>query len=93
MICLLCPSPAVADCLCVECGAKLWAAYQRVLDPHYAGWFDSGPGGESPERLNALRLVPTRETASAFLAEYERVKEAWAKVPPCSRGCTNHEES
>ena len=25
MICLLCPAIAVADCLCVPCGAKLWA--------------------------------------------------------------------
>jgi hypothetical protein len=33
MTCLLCPSPAVQDCLCVPCGAKLWAAEVWIDDP------------------------------------------------------------
>jgi hypothetical protein len=36
MTCLLCPSPAVADLLCVPCGAKLWACQKWQSDPKEA---------------------------------------------------------
>jgi hypothetical protein len=34
--CLLCPSPAVADLLCVPCGAKLWACQKWQHAPKEA---------------------------------------------------------
>jgi hypothetical protein len=36
MTCLLCTSLAVADCLCVPCGARLWAAKLWEKDPAIA---------------------------------------------------------
>lgn len=36
MICLLCPAIAVADCLCVPCGAMVWAAKEWEERPYNA---------------------------------------------------------
>jgi hypothetical protein len=92
--CLLCSSPAVADGLCVPCGAKLWAARLWQCDMSAAR-----------ARVNGARAsahVDTREAAvceidgplqaSTFLAEYESAKAARAATPLCSCGCTSHEE-
>ncbi len=82
--CLLCPAPAVADGLCVEDGARLWAAGRRLFD---AAIVDRLTGHVAPHsaREGALCAIPTPDAARAFLA---RLEEARASRPACSRkGC------
>ena len=69
--CLLCPSPAVADALCVPCGAKLRAAtdWQRdPVDPLKLLFPRTG------ERAKAIFEINTLSKASDFLARLEAAK-------------------
>jgi hypothetical protein len=96
--CLLCPAPAVADGLCVDDGARLWAARFWFNDPgaatwaarHAAGKVDASPPAEW-ERIRALQALPTYAAATAFLDRYEAAKAAHAAAPLCSRGCKSHD--
>lgn len=67
--CLLCPSPAVADSLCVPCGARLWAARVRAEPcrlPDLLALFEEGQAGD--ERSKALVEISTAQAGQAFLA-------------------------
>lgn len=81
MICLLCPSPAVADCLCVPCGAKLWAARLWNEDPHAAAECLRTPppaktkwGTIFTEHTMALADMVNGERAAVFLTRLESAK-------------------
>lgn len=84
MTCLLCPAPAVADALCVPCGAKLWAAEEWQKDPTLAAWHEycaQYPVGNADvdlpkERRDALCEISTPSKASDFLAHLEAKKAA-----------------
>jgi hypothetical protein len=70
--CLLCPSPPIADLLCVPCGAKLWAARVRaepcrLLD--LLPLFEEGQAGD--ERSKALVEISTAQAGQAFLSRLE----------------------
>jgi hypothetical protein len=86
--CLLCPAPAVADGLCVEDGARLWAAHGRIAGQlgalAVATW--------NEERVMALIDIQTAEDARAFLDRHEAAKAARAAAPLCTRGCKSHQE-
>lgn len=84
--CLLCPSPAVADGLCVPCGAKKWAADLRVNRPIVARMMSSWK-----PRADALREIATLESAHAFLDKLDAARKARGGQV-CSRGCRHHEE-
>jgi hypothetical protein len=96
--CLLCPSPVVADGLCVPCGAKKWAARFWISDPgaatlaarHAASKVDASPPAEW-YRTKALQALPTQVAALAFLARLEAARKAREAAPLCSRGCVSHE--
>ena len=79
MKCLLCKSVAVADCLCVECGAKLWAAQfvQLIHQPYKEAH-------ESDERAKALREFCDPNDACAFLRHYDTAR---ATHEAKNRGC------
>jgi hypothetical protein len=94
MICLLCESPAVADCLCVPCGAKLWAALtvaQRKAEKtpsgtQYGDWYR--------ERSAAMEALwegcedePDYNKASAFLSRLEAARAARAALTPTCPEC------
>jgi hypothetical protein len=89
--CLLCSSPAVADGLCVDDGARLWAAERRIdgatEHPCKVPTFDLWRA-----RNLALFELPTPEAARAFLDKLEAARKARRAAPLCSRGCTSHEE-
>lgn len=84
MTCLLCTSPAVADCLCVACGAKLWACELWRDEPKKAakmftdllgaeGTYDTG----SVERDTALlEMTPGPRRIFMQLLEAARAKRA-----------------
>ena len=92
--CLLCPSPAVADGLCVEDGAKKWAAdavLTRSADD--VTYLRAYPGTSElwTPRGHALRDIRSSETAHAFLDKFDAARKA-RDERPCSRGCKSHEE-
>lgn len=93
MICLLCPSPAVADGLCVEDGARLHVARTWKYFPAQAEYL-TAHAGVVADRMQRAAFVElsTGDSARAFLdklAENKAVREA---APLCSRGCVTHEE-
>jgi hypothetical protein len=106
VICLLCPSSAVTDCLCVECGAKLWAA-RYLLDAERNGTVLREDDVKHPEQFRALRYLEDGETeraraewrtprydlARGVLIDYQRARQARAEAPVCSRGCKTHDET
>lgn len=69
MNCILCPSTAVADGLCVPCGAKLWAARLWATRPKTARMcaHDGAMTDADPERVKAIRAMYTMEHAKAFI--------------------------
>lgn len=73
--CLLCPSQAVADGLCVADGARLWAAKLWESDPllALAGALDRRPW-QNEERRRALRELDTQEEATVFLARLDAAR-------------------
>jgi hypothetical protein len=85
--CLLCPSPVVADGLCVPCGARLWAAELWDRDP----W--NVPSQSETSRQNAIQELNTPYAARAFLDRLEAARKARAAAPLCSRGCVSHEDA
>jgi hypothetical protein len=91
--CLLCPSPAVADGLCVEDGARLWAAlsWQRTPEATMAAVRMMPDSMLEGARGAALHDVPTPAAARTFLDKYEAAKAARAAAPLCSRGCKSHD--
>lgn len=100
--CLLCPSPAVADGLCVDDGAKKWAAWLWVERPREAIAYqqlapalDRFPNHskEAPERCKAiLNSVRNESEAQAFLSKFDAARKARETEPVCPRGCKHHEE-
>ncbi len=75
--CLLCPSPAVADALCVPCGAKLWAAKEWLYGApdtflRIAGKLAAGT--LAPERVAALDCITSGAEAMDFLVSLEAAK-------------------
>jgi hypothetical protein len=94
--CLLCPSPVVADGLCVPCGAKKWAAGARSSYPEAARAalieHDLGHCKMPDARASALRELRTFADADAFLGQLHAARKARAAAPLCQRGCTSHEE-
>lgn len=104
--CLLCPSPVVADGLCVECAAKLWAA-RYLLDAERNGTVPREEDVKHPAQLRAFVYLedgeteraraewrePRYELARGVLIDYRRALQARASAPVCSRGCTTHDES
>lgn len=64
MKCLLCDFAAVAECLCVPCGANLWAA--QVTDLMEVASALSAP--EQQERARALREMRVPTNRAAFIA-------------------------
>jgi hypothetical protein len=90
--CLLCPSPAVADGLCVEDGARLWAAelWHRRPERFELRRARALHSTEASPRLSALRLLgPT--AAHAFLDKLEAARKAREAAPLCKRGCMSHD--
>lgn len=99
--CLLCESEAVADLLCVPCGAKKWAAVQllrgsnfvrELLGPVPAYSTRKEREGLWKDRETAMRELSTPESARAFLARLEAARKAREAAPLCSRGCVSHED-
>jgi hypothetical protein len=94
--CLLCPSPAVADGLCVDDAARLWAARARSSYPETSRAalveHDLGHCKMPDARADALRAIRTFAEADAFLVRLEAARKARAAAPLCSRGCKSHEE-
>lgn len=81
--CLLCPSPAVAEGLCVEDGARLWAAKvnQLLIEASLL------PKPEQNARALALRELNTKDKATAFLARLDAAR-AERDAKTCGReGC------
>ena len=64
--CLLCPSPAVADSLCVPCGAK-WRIARLRADDATPDTFRRFAGG-TIELMHAAHDISTRAAGLAFLA-------------------------
>lgn len=94
--CLLCPSPAVADGLCIECGAKKWWATLATSSPIAAGVVASSAQTNEarrrwPERVSAIRELSTPQDARAFLAKLDAARKA-RDEQVCGRGCKSHEE-
>jgi sugar lactone lactonase YvrE len=92
--CLLCPSPAVADGLCVDDGARLWAANLWTRDMHEArrrvnGARSSAAAGDAREA--AVCEIDGPHLARAFLDKFEAAKAARAVAPVCPRGCKSHD--
>jgi threonine/homoserine efflux transporter RhtA len=82
MTCLLCPSAAVADLLCVPCGAKLWAAQLWEKNPlafaagvRIAALPFKNEDTVALERTAALRVITTPREAHGYLASLEAAKE------------------
>jgi len=80
-VCLLCPAVAVADCLCVPCGAKLAAAKLWEKDPiafKAAVRLAELPletfAVDNRERMAALRIISTEREAHDFLAALESAR-------------------
>lgn len=73
--CLLCPSKAVSDGLCVTDGARLWVArqWQSMPAPAYgtAKWHKTHELTNPSPRSVAWRDIDTPDKASAFLARIE----------------------
>jgi hypothetical protein len=94
--CLLCPSPAVADGLCADDGARLWAAQLWAKRPEYARPYAGASqvavkaGSTDPHDI-ALDSVSTPDAARAFLDRLEAAKAARAEAPVCKRGCKSHD--
>lgn len=94
--CLLCPSPAVADALCVPCGARLWAALTIALRSR-----ETRPEGIKLGDWMALReqamesfwpssdSAPNFSAASGFITRLEAAKAARLRkegaCPECER--------
>jgi hypothetical protein len=81
MTCLLCLSPAVADGLCVPCGARLWAAelwrddYAEALDLQATIIAAGVVPPRHIERAKALvEHVPTRRAAEIFLGRLDAAR-------------------
>jgi hypothetical protein len=83
MTCLLCPAVAVADSLCVPCGAKLWVSlryeneYTETCDERsriIQGRFDYHPALK--ERENAMRELDGK-AAFQFGARYCHALQIW----------------
>lgn len=72
MICLLCSSPAVADGLCVPCGAKLSVA-KWVLKGASRDWIRRTTGG-TIELIHASAGIDTSAKALAFLDRLEAAR-------------------
>lgn len=79
--CLLCPSPAVADGLCVQHGARKWAADGRLRKPAMADLIvDLADAGMTPKpgaepRIAAVRELSTPDAARAFLDRLDAARE------------------
>jgi hypothetical protein len=74
MTCLLCPAVAVADLLCVSCGAKLAVAKvhmesEEAASAEYVAVRDRKSIG-SLERYDAWMAIRSDRQAQAFLAAY-----------------------
>jgi hypothetical protein len=103
--CLLCPAPAVADGLCVDDGARLWAATWWTVRPAKARlmvagaqyYTTHGSGIGIPietlqlveQRMAALRDLSTPALARDFLDRLSKAQEE-RKAALCSRGCVSH---
>lgn len=79
MICLLCPSPAVADGLCVADGARLWAARLWCDDYDMAVRVANNMRllrtiRDNSPRAMAFSHVPDCITARAFLARLDAAR-------------------
>lgn len=83
MTCLLCPAIAVADRLCVPCGAKRWWADIVTIivreRPALAlvdfGSMVNGPKSlDDVERFNASKALPTIDACHDFLAALESAR-------------------
>lgn len=76
MTCLLCPSPAVADCLCVACGAKLWAAKEWEERPDAAAQLVAAvrPPKNQLARWLAIVLMRSEWQRVAFRSDLEAAK-------------------
>ena len=79
--CLLCPAAAVADALCVPCGAKLAAA--KLWEKNPIAFKAAVRLAELPletfavvhrERMAALRIITTEREAPGFLAALESAR-------------------
>jgi hypothetical protein len=70
--CLLCDLPAIADCLCVPCGAKLWAVLVTDL-MHDAAQMPPEWQQERAKAMKEVRHVPTRVD---FLARLDAARAA-----------------
>lgn len=68
--CLLCPSPAVANGLCVPCGARLWAAKMRQLLIECAALSCE----LQQERAGALREMAIAGAPEAFIARIDAAR-------------------
>lgn len=81
--CLLCSAHAVADFLCVECGAKKWAASLWSLRPTVAQELldDVDYYGFDGPRNDAMRELRTPETSHAFLARLEAARKTREGTP------------
>ncbi len=86
VICLLCPSPAVADSLCVSCGAKLWAAEKWRDNPTEAALYRAimiGGGRCTREQLERVQAITERIRntleAHMFLVDYHSAMAAHLK--------------
>jgi hypothetical protein len=91
--CLLCPSPAVADGLCVDDGARLWAAQTRQLTLGMRVALSSLHASVLGDaRIEALRAIVGVKDARAFLDRLEAAKAARGAAPFCLRGCRSHED-
>ena len=83
MICLLCPSIAVVDSLCVPCGAKAWVANARLANKaeDLASLDDTDP--LDTERLKARDEIKDIGNALAFehsliFAKKTKKTQEWA---------------
>jgi len=79
MNCLLCQSTAIADCLCVPCGAKAWVANARLTNKaeDLAALDETNP--LDAERLKARDEIKDIGNALAFehsLIFAKKTKEA-----------------
>jgi hypothetical protein len=96
--CLLCSAPAVADGLCVDDGARLWAAQRWEAMPNATahavhllrrGHRPSTGGAE--QRIAATLELATPESARDFLDRLAKAQEE-RKVALCECGCVSHDE-
>ena len=93
--CLLCLSPAVADCLCTPCGTKKWWAEVLIDRPASAAGLVKSPtwmAAIGEPRANAIRDIEDQQAARAFRDRLEAARKAREAAPLCSRGCVSHEE-